>query len=228
MNRSEIHYCRGLPEGQAQRATALYEEAFGAKFALAVPNQGQRMALIEQGLCGEFCVCALAGEQLVGLAGFQTAAGSLTGGITARDLLRQLGWLRGLRALLVFAFYERERQPGELLMDGICVDGDWRGHGIGKRLLAMVADEARERGCDSVRLDVIDTNPAARRLYQRCGFVAQHTVYFGWLRWLFGFGASTTMQLAVVTPQSAVASGDTRDEDALKEQAFPTRSKGAN
>lgn len=228
MSSTEIHYRRGLPEGQARRASELYEEAFGAKFAVAVPNRGRRLALIEHGLCGEFSVCAFSGEQLVGLAGFQSAAGAFTGGITARDLLRQLGWWRGCRALLVFAFYERERQAGELLMDGICVDGDWRGHGIGSQLLARVADEARERGCDSVRLDVIDTNPAARRLYQRCGFVAQHTVHFGWLRWLFGFGASTTMQLALRPGQSAVAPAGATEEDVPKEQALPTRSKGAS
>ncbi|CAJ2376226.1 MAG: hypothetical protein IBGAMO2_240005 [Arenicellales bacterium IbO2] len=48
-----------------------------------------------------------------------------------------------------------------------------------------------------MRLDVIDINPRARRLYERKGFVAVSTERFAWLRWLLKFGGATRMELRV-------------------------------
>ena len=78
-------------------------------------------------------------------------------------------------------------------MDGIVVHPEMRGQGIGTRLLSELNAFACQEGYNKIRLDVIDTNPAARRFYERNGFVATKTEHFGYLRWLLGFGASTTM-----------------------------------
>ena len=44
---------------------------------------------------------------------------------------------------------------------------------------------------------ILDTNPDARRLYERVGFVAGRTERTPYLRRLFGFGASTEVVLVV-------------------------------
>jgi ribosomal protein S18 acetylase RimI-like enzyme len=51
----------------------------------------------------------------------------------------------------------------------LCVHHQWRGKGVGAILLEAVADEARNRGCCKVTLEVRDDNPA-RRLYDRAGY----------------------------------------------------------
>ena len=139
----------------------------------------------------------MADTQLVGLAGLHTTDGSLTGGIDARQSFTNLGLMHGLRALVVFSLYERTPKAGELVMDGIAVHKDYRGQGIGSRLLRRVIDYARENGYATIRLDVIDTNPGAQRLYERRGFVAIRVERFPYLRWLLGFGASTTMEFRI-------------------------------
>ena len=78
-------------------------------------------------------------------------------------------------------------------MDGIAVAPDMRGQGIGARLLDLITDYAADQQFETIRLDVVDTNPQARKLYERKGFVATKTEQFEWLRWLLGFGAVTTM-----------------------------------
>ena len=78
-------------------------------------------------------------------------------------------------------------------MDGIVVDASARGRGIGTRLLNELTTFGKSNGYETVRLDVIDTNPSARRMYERNGFTATRTESFGYLRWLLGFGASTTL-----------------------------------
>ena len=82
-------------------------------------------------------------------------------------------------------------------MDGISVHRDYRGRGIGSRLLREPAAYARRNGFRSIRLNVIDTNSSARRLYERQGFAAVRAENFPFLRWLLGFGGSTTMELPV-------------------------------
>jgi ribosomal protein S18 acetylase RimI-like enzyme len=110
-----------------------------------------------------------------------------------RQLISQLGFIRGNRAAILFSLYERKPVPGELLMDGIAVASKMRGKGIGTRLLEELIAHARREQFEQIRLDVIDTNPQARKLYERNGFVETKTEHFGYLRWLLGFGASTTM-----------------------------------
>lgn len=46
-----------------------------------------------------------------------------------------------------------------------------QGQGVGKAMVRQAIDVARKKGCKSVRLDVIDTNPAAGRFYARLGFI---------------------------------------------------------
>lgn len=43
------------------------------------------------------------------------------------------------------------------------------------------------------RLDMVDSNPGARRLYERLGFQEEKTERFEFLRGALGFGASSTM-----------------------------------
>lgn len=46
-----------------------------------------------------------------------------------------------------------------------------RGRGVGAALVAAVLADAAAAGAHEVRLQVVETNTVAERLYQRCGFV---------------------------------------------------------
>jgi ribosomal protein S18 acetylase RimI-like enzyme len=52
---------------------------------------------------------------------------------------------------------------------------------------------AKQNNCRRIRLDVINTNPAARRLYEREGFAAVKIAKFAFLEKLLGFSSSATM-----------------------------------
>lgn len=194
---SNICYGVGLREAQFEMAAQLYDEAFGKKFKVAIKSRLDRIALLESTFVGSFAVTATEGEDLVGLAGFHTPEGSLTSGIDSIELLDKLGLVRGLRAIAIFSLYERTPKPGELVMDGIAVHKDYRGQGIGSQLLNGIVTHAKDNGFDTVRLDVIDSNPGAKRLYERSGFVPIRIEKFPILRWLLGFRASTTMEFRI-------------------------------
>ncbi|MFD4829031.1 GNAT family N-acetyltransferase [Streptomyces uncialis] len=191
---------RGVPAGAERRAAELYWGAFGRKLGPALNPASKAVPFLAGHLSSPRTVCALVDGQLVGLAGYQHGGQAPAGG-SARAVLRAYGHLRGLRRLLILALFERRPAPGQLVMDGIAVDQDMRGRGIGSLLIEEVAAVAAERECREIRLDVIDTNPRARALYERRGFTALRTARTPYLRRLLGFGAVTTMRRPVGTPE---------------------------
>ena len=57
-----------------------------------------------------------------------------------------------------------------LNLHDLAVLPDYRGQGIGQRLLAAVEERARELDCCKVTLEVRESNPRAKALYRRCGY----------------------------------------------------------
>ncbi|MFI8939545.1 GNAT family N-acetyltransferase [Streptomyces syringium] len=189
---------RGVPAGAERRAAELYWDAFGRKLGPALNPPDKAVTFIAAHLNADRAVCALLDGQLVGLAGYQLGGRAFTGG-SASDVLRAYGHLRGLHRLPLLALFERHPAPGQLVMDGIAVDPGLRGRGVGSLLIEEVAAVAAEQDHREIRLDVIDTNPRARALYERRGFTAVRTERTPYLRGLLGFGAVTTMRRAVGT-----------------------------
>lgn len=197
---SEVEIVRGFSSTQLMAAVDVYDAAFGGKVGLAIPEEARRRAVLRRVLAPEFALAALRDGELVGLLGFHDVGGSFTGGGGWEDLREELGLLDSARAAIVLSMFERKPTAGQLLLDGIAVPPEARGQGIGSRLIDGVLAYARERGLESVRLDVIDTNEGARRLYERKGFEATHTERFEWLRGTLGFGATTTMVFPIERP----------------------------
>jgi ribosomal protein S18 acetylase RimI-like enzyme len=193
----EISITRGFAEELRSEAASLFDVAFGPKLAVAIPNPELRMQVLLDALDPSHAFVATAKGRIVGIAGFKTTAGALTSGISPRLLRARLGVWRSMRAVTILALFQRGLRPDQLLMDGISVSPEARGGGIGTKLLDRIKHFAEEEGYRTVRLDVIDTNQAARRLYERQGFVATATSRFGYLRWLLGFSAATTLEYRV-------------------------------
>jgi ribosomal protein S18 acetylase RimI-like enzyme len=60
-----------------------------------------------------------------------------------------------------------------LQIQGLGVDPAYQGRGVGQALLEAATQEARRRGARKLSLRVLGSNTAARRLYERCGFVVE-------------------------------------------------------
>jgi [ribosomal protein S18]-alanine N-acetyltransferase len=58
----------------------------------------------------------------------------------------------------------------ELKINNIAVHPDWRGRGLGGRLVDFVLAFGRDQGCTEATLEVRPSNGAALRLYGRAGF----------------------------------------------------------
>ena len=195
MDRVTIRH--GFGPEHREAAAALYWQAFKGKLGKVMGPDERATRFFSASMDASHAICAFDAEgRLLGLAGFKTSEGSLTGG-TMRDMARGYGWFGGIWRALLLSILERDVQPGVLLMDGICVDVSARGRGIGSALLSAIKSHAEQTGLQSVRLDVIDNNSRARALYDREGFLPVGTTKTGLLRHLFGFYVATEMQCRV-------------------------------
>lgn len=191
-----IIYQQGFADELRTQAARLYDEAFRQKLRPAIKDDEARVEILAAGLEPSRSIAAIAGAELVGLAGFHDAGGALTSGITLGSIRHRIGFLRAIRAIAILGLLDRKPGTGELLMDGIVVRSDHRGRGIGSNLFAQLEQYCRSHDYKSIRLDVVDTNPDARRLYERLGFKAVKTEHTPYMKWM-GFTGSTTMAKSV-------------------------------
>lgn len=195
---------QGIRPQDRRRASQLYWQAFGAKLQLPMGPETKALAFVERVLDPQHAICALDAQgNLMGVVGFKTHRGALVGGDFS-DLWAIYGLFGAIWRTALLLLLERDTENERFLMDGIFVAPEARGLGVGTALLNAVTDEAAKRGFDKIRLDVIDTNPRARALYEREGFVATKTQSLGLLRHIFGFASATTM-IRSVNSQNADA-----------------------
>ncbi len=193
MKSNKLTYRLGLPEEFRHDAARLYDEAFGQKFKFIIKNKEKRITILADCISPDPAIVALEEDRLAGIAGFHENGLSFFSSGNIKILIKHLGFLKGLQAALLFSFFERKPFKHELLMEGIVVDSISRGKGIGTGLIDRLTEYAQLKGFNRIRLDVIDINEGARRLYERKGFVAVQTDKFPYLRKLIGFSAATTM-----------------------------------
>ncbi|WP_424985936.1 GNAT family N-acetyltransferase [Microbulbifer sp. S227A] len=181
-------------------AARLFWQAFRGKLGRIMWPEQRALGFIGGNLDPQFALAARDHHgTLLGLAGFKDRNGALLGG-DFRSLAASYGWFGAFWRGALLELLERDIEPDVLLMDGIFVSQAARGRGIGTALLRAICDTARARNLSAVRLDVIDTNPRARALYAREGFVEIDTQDIGLLRLLLNFRTSTRMQRNFADP----------------------------
>lgn len=183
----------GFSAAQRETAVALFWEAFRGKLNPVMGPEAKALEFLRRVADPDHAISACAPDgTLLGIAGYKTERGAFIGGAWS-DLTAVYGVIGALWRAPLLSLLERDLASDVLLMDGIFVAQAARGQGIGTMLLSAIKDEARQRELPQLRLDVIDTNPRARALYEREGFVAGEVHNLGSLRHLFGFQSATTM-----------------------------------
>ncbi|WP_043471904.1 GNAT family N-acetyltransferase [Arthrobacter sp. Rue61a] len=174
----------------------LYWEAFERKLRPGFSDNRDGVGVLQAAVRSDRFLVARSISRIVGVCGFHsTGAGALD---LSWSLLRsRLSTAAALRAWLLLSPLGRAEKAGTLTLDGICVDRTARGSGVGTALLDAAYDLAVTAGASAVRLSVVDTNPRARSLYERQGFVPRNSGNLGILAPIYGFDHYTTMERGV-------------------------------
>lgn len=197
MTETSFSIKQGFAPDQQARVAALFWQAFRGKLNPVLKPEARALQFLERVINPEFAFSASASDgSLIGVAGFKSEQGLFVGG-ELEDLQSIYGAVGGLWRGLLLSTLERSVQPGVLLMDGIFVAEEGRGQGVGSALLDAIKKHAVDSGCRRVRLDVIDSNPRAKALYERSGFSSERVTGSGPLKYVFGFKQVTTMSCDV-------------------------------
>ncbi|WP_136443190.1 GNAT family N-acetyltransferase [Pacificoceanicola onchidii] len=181
----------GLKPEHAAQAAALYWEAFGGKLGKLMGPGERARAFFADTVNTRAVISATDGGTLLGIAAFKAGGQGFSSSGLA-DLWRHYG-MSALWRVVPLAMLERNAPDGVLQMDGICVAAAARGQGVGSALFDALFAMAQREGFDAVTLDVIDTNPRAKALYERLGFETTGTESASVLRGVLGFDYATRM-----------------------------------
>jgi len=159
-----------LAEGARVQAAALYWQAFEGKLGRLLGPDERALPMIRAALDPTHALGAVAADgRLVGVAGFRSAAGSFVS-LSPHLLRRFYGPLGSVWRIAALRLLGVDTDNDRFLIDGLSVAPDFRSQGIGRALLDELAIFARAEGYRAMRLDVAESNPRARALYERCGF----------------------------------------------------------
>lgn len=187
----------GIQPEHHEEAARLYALAFERKFRKILGTPEVVVQLMKHDLNPDFAISATNdANELVGISGFQIGNQSLTS-IKFKSFTNQYGFLKGtFKYLLLGVLFSRSPdKPNQLLMDGIAVKEGQRGKGIGKLLFEELQRFAEQGGFTTLKLDVIDENPDAKRLYEKIGFVAtKYQSLPTFIQDLIGVSGVTTME----------------------------------
>lgn len=189
---NEIIIKVGLENHQFSEAAQIYYQAFERKLQPSLKDSISGQQILSESFNPAQVIVALKDNILVGVVGFQSTESRFVNPKLS-SFIKQFGLIRGWTQYLIMALISRYPTKSELVLDGIAVNQSMRGQGVGTQLLNTVVEYANNHKFTRVRLDVIDTNPDARRLYERVGFIEVKTHKVPYLQALLGFSAVTTM-----------------------------------
>ncbi len=162
------------PDALRPQMVALYYQTFQQKLDVVFDSWECAMDLLEQALKPDLAIVAQYQHQVMGFAGLAYGDRRFVD-LKPTPLVREFGLVRGLKKFARLAALDSAPRRDEVLVESLAVRPEMRGQGIGSRLLDAVCAFARKNGFASVGLEVVDTNPSARRLYERVGFVPVKT-----------------------------------------------------
>ncbi len=167
-----VKIVRGIPPGKrdvvASLAYSTDPDVFRAVFG------GESIHVIEKALNDKMVFVATVGNEIVGAVGV-ASKDEKSLDITLPVLVGVKG-IKFLKSFLLWQFIKSAPGEGELFIEFIAVKPQYRGMGIGTKLLKEVIAFAWEAGFRYIKLFVREENADARRLYEKLGFVVEKTL----------------------------------------------------
>ncbi len=186
----------GFEEQDRPVVARLYASAFQRKFVDLIGEKEVVARLLEKGLIPDYSLICYDQGQVVGLAGFHVGKKSFVN-LRLSHFIQQFGFFKGLWKGIwsCIIFYRKPAPKGELPMNGIAVDENFQGKGIGNQLLDALFAWAKSHDYEAIHLDVIDENPRAKKLYQKLNFIEiSHEKFPPFIERLIGASGITHMR----------------------------------
>ena len=167
MNTEYLDY---LPPLLRLPAAQLYITGLKDKLVPIFGSVDRARRMLVRTLAPDHCLLAIRGWDPIGILSIQTLESGFWN-LTPKCMMDEFGWFSGLFKYGGLALLHHEPSAEQWHIDGVAVDKKMRGKGIGTQLLAHLETMALNRGIGLLSLEVVDTNPKAKALYERLGYI---------------------------------------------------------
>lgn len=166
----KIDYLNYLPKEFRDSAIQLYFNSLKEKLEPILGSNGRAQEVLASSITTDKCLVAVCDEKLVGIMGIQTNKGGFVNP-SLKTMIRIYGILGGILRMIGLVILHHSTGADEFHIDGVAVTHEMRGEGIGSRLFDLLERTASKKRIRTISLEVIDTNPRAKALYEQLGFV---------------------------------------------------------
>ena len=192
MTEISIEIRNGFAEKDREKIVTMYWNAFAEKLKKILTGT-QAKEYLRDSFDQQFALCAYTNDdELVGVAGLYETAGCFCD-ISFNSMIKYYGVIGSFWRTAIFWILDRPVKENELWLDDLFVDENFRGHGVGGKLLVATEAEAKKRKKQKIILEVVDHNVAAKRLYLRHGYKVIKKNYLGIFKYFFDFESSKEM-----------------------------------
>jgi ribosomal protein S18 acetylase RimI-like enzyme len=191
----QVKYCEHLPPEFKLPAVRLYLSALEEKLMPILGGFERAVQVLNQNIDLDHCLAALCNDRLVGILGMQTREGSFWNP-TLKSFITEYGLVGGLTKYGGLSLLHHETDSDEWYIDGIAVEAEMRGQGVGTKLLGQLEHRARTNGIYKITLEVINTNHRAEALYRRLGYCEINRANLWPFNRIYGFPFESAVQMA--------------------------------
>lgn len=187
-----------LPEALQESAIEVFLDGFDRKIhhlMLKPRDRAQAKRIYRDGADFSSGIYALRQGRVVGLLGFHHGRQKFIH-LNLSTLNREFGFFGGIARKLSGSVFKDLHPLGkdELRVQVIAVAKGVRGTGAGHRLMGALFALGRARRLARVRLEVVNTNPRAKKLYEELGFASCGVLPYGPIASGAGFSSQHKMK----------------------------------
>ena len=192
MQKLNIEITESINKNQRIRAIEILYYAFEQKIRALIKSKEKALAIYNKSLKNDQVFYALLDGNVVGLIGLQYKNRTFLE-FKYRDLRKYFNPLQSYFIYKIYKLTSPKIKDDVLRIDSIAVDKSFRNLGIGTQLINKVFEFAKNKGIKKVILEVINTNPKAKALYERIGFKEKKIVRYYFLTRSAGFSSEYIM-----------------------------------
>ncbi len=164
-----------IKEEHKKEVARLYFQAFLLKFNylwLFTKSEEKAIIVLRKSIPYKEGLYAVSDNKVLGFVGLEKGTDFYTA-LSFEGFTEAFGLFGAVWRYLaygIFRLFHGRAKEGTIHIDPIVVSDEARGMGIGTKLLEAVFDMAKRMKKKKVVLEVVDTNPMAKKLYERVGF----------------------------------------------------------
>jgi len=170
----------------------IFYDSFERKITAFIKSKQKALSIFENSLNTDRIMLAVEDKKITGMAGLHYDDRNFTD-IKYGTLKTHYNPLKSFFMYWIIRLTTPKIKEGTVRIDSLAVDKSYRGKGIGTKLIKGVIEFARQNNYSQVLLEVVNTNPMAKALYERMGFKVKKKVNFYFFTRSAGFSSEYIM-----------------------------------